>query len=116
MNGSMMTLDVRSVPEVLAAELTDAAYSMTLRRGLRDQWLDLELALWHALGDAIEKWGDLPPFVLGEGNLTPWQEDFLAELTEAAYRTALRFGVRGSFLEIELGLHRAFRAVVEVVK
>ena len=32
------------------------------------------------------------------------QEEFLAELTEAAYRVALRHGLKGSFLEAELEL------------
>jgi hypothetical protein len=36
-------------------------------------------------------------------------EDFVAELTEAAYDFALRHGFRGSFVEVELGLWDALR-------
>jgi hypothetical protein len=37
-------------------------------------------------------------------------EDFLAELTEAAYGFALRHGFKGTFVEMELGLWDALRA------
>lgn len=39
----------------LAAELTSAAYSVALRRGLGDSWLDLELDLWRAVAATIKK-------------------------------------------------------------
>jgi hypothetical protein len=41
--------------ENLAAELTDAAYRVALERGFGDKWLDLQLDLWGALTQAIEK-------------------------------------------------------------
>lgn len=40
-------------------------------------------------------------------------EEFLAELTDAAYRTALRHGLRGSFLDTQLALWRDLRAVLQ---
>ena len=40
------------------------------------------------------------------------QEQFLAELTDAAYRVALRHGVKGSFIDVELGLWKALRTVL----
>jgi hypothetical protein len=41
-------------------------------------------------------------------------EQFVARLTAAAYEVALRHGVRGPFLDLELGLWRALRtAAVE---
>ena len=45
--------------------------------------------------------------------LADWWEDYLAELTDVAYRTMLGFGMRGSFLDVELTLHQAFRAMIE---
>jgi hypothetical protein len=39
-------------------------------------------------------------------------EQLLAELTAAAYQVALRHGIRGSFLDVELELWRELRAVV----
>jgi len=96
--------------EPLAAELTDAAYPIALRHGVQQHWLELELYLWHALGTTIAKWDRrLPPLQ----RLGAPCEDFLAELTDAAYRTMLRFGVRGSFLDVELSVHQAFRTMLE---
>jgi hypothetical protein len=37
-------------------------------------------------------------------------EELLARLTDAAYRVALRRGVRGPFIDLELELWRALRA------
>jgi hypothetical protein len=39
-------------------------------------------------------------------------EDFLAELTDTAYRAALRHGLRGSFLDTQLALWRELRGVL----
>jgi hypothetical protein len=43
-------------------------------------------------------------------NMKSVPEEFLAELTDAAYRVALRHGIKGSFVEVELGLWEALRA------
>jgi hypothetical protein len=42
--------------ENFAAELTEAAYPVALRRGVGDRWLDLELELWKVLNEAVRKW------------------------------------------------------------
>jgi carbon storage regulator len=41
--------------ERFAADLTDAAYRVALRHGVNEKWLELELDLWRALNQAIEK-------------------------------------------------------------
>ena len=46
----------------------------------------------------------------GSINMKSVPEEFLAEITDAAYRVALRHGIKGSFLDIELGLWEALRA------
>lgn len=46
--------------EDLAAELTAAAYPIALRRSASAQWLDLELDLWHAMAQTVEKWQERP--------------------------------------------------------
>jgi hypothetical protein len=43
----------------------------------------------------------------------PEFEDFLAELTDAAYRAALQHGLRGSFLDTQLALWRDLRGVLQ---
>ncbi len=40
-------------------------------------------------------------------------EDLLARLTRAAYEVALRHGVEGPFLDVELEIWRALRGVLE---
>lgn len=47
--------------ENFVAELTDAAYQVALRHGAGEMWLDLELSLWKALSETIEKWGPDSP-------------------------------------------------------
>ena len=42
--------------ENFAAELTQVAYAVVLRGGVVDKWLDLELELWEALKETINKW------------------------------------------------------------
>jgi hypothetical protein len=42
--------------ETFAAELTLAAYRAALRTRKRGSWLDLELALWRAIGDTVKTW------------------------------------------------------------
>ena len=41
--------------EIFAAELTAAAYSVALRHGAGDKWLDLELDLWRVLTETVRK-------------------------------------------------------------
>jgi hypothetical protein len=98
-----------SFPELLAAELTIAAYPIALRHGVGDAWVELEINLWMVLAEAVRKWQRQPPRCAWPGTV----ESLLAELTDAAYRSALKFGPRGSFLEMELGLYDAFRRSLE---
>jgi hypothetical protein len=99
--------------ENFASEFTAVAYPIALRHGVGGLWLDLELDLWRVLAGTVEKWGRDPPRVGWPGESETWRQSFLAELTEAAYSTALRRGLAGSFLELEFGLYRAFRSVIE---
>jgi hypothetical protein len=48
-----------------AAELTAAVYLVALRQGNGDCWLDLELGIWKAVSDTIDKWE--PQFSLADG-------------------------------------------------
>ena len=41
------------------------------------------------------------------------RESFLARLTTTAYQVALRHGIKGSFVELELDLWHELRAVCE---
>jgi carbon storage regulator len=46
---------VDSFVESLASDLTDVAYRTALRHGVGNQWLELQLDLWEALTEALEK-------------------------------------------------------------
>ena len=41
--------------ENLSAELTNAAYPVVLRHGVGEKWLDLELDLWKAVTESLQK-------------------------------------------------------------
>ncbi len=43
--------------ETLAAELTEAAYFVTLRHGVVDDtWINMKLDMWEAMADTVRKW------------------------------------------------------------
>jgi hypothetical protein len=42
--------------ENFAAELIAATYPVLLRHGMVANWLDLELDLWNALKETVQKW------------------------------------------------------------
>jgi len=50
-------VDVNQSLEALADELTAAAYPVALRHGVGDKWLGLQLELWRALSETVNKWG-----------------------------------------------------------
>jgi hypothetical protein len=47
--------------ERLALDVTIAAYTIALRHGAGDSWVDLELRLWKALARTVREWGRRPP-------------------------------------------------------
>jgi hypothetical protein len=55
------TADRDALLEHFAAELTRAAYHVALRHGAAGRWLDLELDLWRALADTVNRWGGKSP-------------------------------------------------------
>jgi hypothetical protein len=55
-DGEPITPGARNVTlESVAADLTDVVYRVALRHGLGDGWLELQLDLWRALSEALEK-------------------------------------------------------------
>jgi hypothetical protein len=98
--------------ENFAAELTRAAYPLVLRRGPKDAWLQLELALWRALAETIRKWARKGLPGPSSGEIEEWREGLLSDLTESAFATALINGAQGPLLALELALYRAFGLVI----
>jgi hypothetical protein len=81
--------------EDFAAALTDMALQIAAQNGVTTDSVEVELELWHALAAALQ--GQEPSCgVVGEA-------------TDAAYRTLLSHHPQGAFLDLELGLWRAFR-------
>jgi len=99
MKATFGTVDARC--DNLLADLSDAAFTVAARHGLRGSSVDQELELWHALGRAARK------------PAPTRREDFVGRLTEAAYQVALRRGFQGSFLELELDLWHTLGRVVK---
>jgi hypothetical protein len=50
------TIDKNASLGNFAGELTDAAYHVALRHGVTGLAIDLELDLWHAIGETVRKW------------------------------------------------------------
>jgi hypothetical protein len=101
-----------TVLENFAAELTSAAYLIALRHGLAGSWILVELGLWRALAETVNKWARQKPSAAPSDEFEMWRQDFLADLTEGAFYVALKHGIKGSLLEVELDLYRAFRLVI----
>jgi hypothetical protein len=67
MNAGHATTDIPSTIwlTMLAGELTAAVYTIALQYGQgRERWLELELALWKAVTDTLEKWHKERPAVV----------------------------------------------------
>jgi hypothetical protein len=97
--------------ENFAAELTSAVYPLVLRRGPKHAWIHIELALWRALAETVEKWTLEPPSE-SSGESDAWREGFLEALTDRAFSIALDHGIERPLLELELSLYWAFRLVM----
>jgi hypothetical protein len=109
-----MTANDRALSlDVLAAGLTGAAYPIALQKGITGLWIDLEMELWIVLVETVSRWGRSFSQAEWPSTFAAWKEHILEELTDAAYQTILRFGIQGSFLDVELGLYQAFRSVIE---
>ena len=97
--------------ENFAAELTSAVYPLVLRRGLKDSWLKMELGLWRALAETAQKWVRQRPPGASSDEFETWREGLVVHLTESAFDIALKNGIQGSLLDLELDLYRAVRLV-----
>lgn len=94
--------------ENFAAELTCAVYPIALRQGMSGSWIKVQLGLWSALIQTVEKWAtEQPP-----NGLKVLREGLMVELTESAFHVVVKSGVKGSLLEVELRLYRAIRLVI----
>jgi hypothetical protein len=100
--------------ENYAAQLTRAVYPLALVHGLKDSgsWIKLELGLWKALTKTVQKWARKQPSAASAGAFDTWREGLLVELTETAFSVAVRNGIQGPFLEVELDFYRAFRLMI----
>jgi hypothetical protein len=97
--------------ENFAAELTRAVYPLVLVRGLKGSWIEVELGLWRALAETVKKWAGQRPSAAPSDELDAWREGLFVDLTESAFSIAVRNGIKGSLLKLELGLYRAVRRV-----
>ena len=98
--------------ENLAAELTFAIYPIALRHGIAGSWIKVELGLWRALAETVKKWAREWPPAGSSDEFEVWRERFLMNLTESAFGIAVKHGIKGSLLEVELCLYRALRLVM----
>jgi hypothetical protein len=98
--------------ENFAAELTNAAYPIALRRGMTGSWINVELGLWRVLVETVKKWAREWPSAGSFDEFELWRHGFLVELTKDAVYIAVKHGIKGFLFEVQLDLYRAFRLVV----
>ena len=98
--------------ESFAAELTETVFPVALRYGVGDRWLDLELDLWRALSETVEKCARAWRGIGSPDEFAGCRQGLLAGLASAAYRTTLRHGVRESIRDVQAGLYQAFRRAI----
>jgi hypothetical protein len=113
MTAHSLSNDATTLLASLAADLADAAYKVVLRHGVGGSWIDMQLDVWRALAATFSDSGWRAAELSSAIEVDEWRESFLSQATDAAYRTALRHGVQGSFLEVELELHGALRRIFE---
>jgi hypothetical protein len=99
--------------ENFAAELTCIVYPIALRHGMAGSWIKVELSLWRALAATVKKWAREWPPTGSSDEFEVWRQGFLVDLTEGAFYIAVKHGIKGSLLEVELDLYRAFRLVIK---
>src|SRR5262249_54605958 len=98
--------------ENVLGELSDAAFQVSARYGVKGVSVDNELAIWRALGEVIEEQAKLGK---ADGERPRGKirlEHSVAQLTEAAYQVVLDHGFRGSFIDVQLDLWKALCQVV----
>ena len=95
------------------AEISDAAYSVLLRSGIRGWWIDLELDIWKTLEDVAVKPTDWNATISRDSHCADLGSlPGLHLLTQAVYSAALRHGFHRPFVDVELGLYRALEQVM----
>jgi hypothetical protein len=94
-----------------AAELTGAVYPLVLQRRPNGSWLELELDLWKALTRTVKTWCRQRAATSSADKLDGWSEGLLADLTESILSVALKAGITGSLLALQLTLYRTVRLV-----
>jgi hypothetical protein len=104
-----------TVLENFAAELTGAVYPIALRHGMRDLWIQVELGLWRSLAETVKKWTREGPPATSPNELKAWRDGLLLDLTDGAFYIAVKHGINGPLLEVELRLYCAFRSVMRGV-
>jgi len=103
---------IDKVRDHLLADLSEAAFEVTAQHGTYGSSVDQELELWQALGRVLRRPCKGIPSRSGSPTRMP-REDFVAELTEAAYQVSLQRGFDGSFVDLKMDLWHTLGKVVK---
>src|SRR5262249_8688364 len=93
-------------------ELTRAVYPFVLRCRPTASWLNLELDLWRVLAETVKRWARQRPAATPPDEVEAWRGGLLLDLTGSAFSVALRHGIKGVLLKLELRLYQVFRAEI----
>lgn len=107
LSGRFNVISSSALSDHCVADLTETALEVALRHGVNRHSVDLEIALWHSLQSAARE--NKRPVTRGTDGHRLDRKSVLARLTEAAYQTLLSSGLKGSFIDLEIGLWNAFR-------
>src|SRR5580765_8770171 len=97
--------------EEFAAELTSAIYPLVLANRPKVSWVTVELGLWDAMSETVQRWVRLRAAAATVDDLTAWRDGIVVDLTQSAYQVAIKNGISRSLDELKSGLFSAVRRV-----
>jgi hypothetical protein len=97
----------------LLREFVDAALLVVLTIALPDPSLQIELDLWIALRGVFARQRRRNRLLLKSSNVPRLDEHLIAQLAQTAYQTILTHISRAPFLDLELAIWDAYRAIAK---
>jgi hypothetical protein len=106
------TMHIPEFVDNLAAEMSDRAFRVASRHGVRGNSVDLELEMWEALRRELKRPGKCPS-LLQDSSARPRTDACLATLADRVYQVALNQGLDGYFVDLQLDLWNEFQNMTQ---
>jgi hypothetical protein len=108
-----LVIDQSNLLDAMAAELTVAGYYFMLQMVNAGSWIELELDLWAIIRESLRDNRLNSALLVQRGTPVGLSDRLINVLIQRGYRIALAHGIRGSYRDLEAGLERAFRSVLQ---